>query len=875
MIKITNLNKTYFVKDGDPVYALKEIDLTLPDKGLVFVVGKSGSGKSTLLNLLGSLDNITSGEIVADNIVVNKMSIEEASSYRDNYVGFIFQDFCLINTLSVEDNILISLDIKNQTDKELLNETLKMVGLEGFNNRLPNSLSAGQKQRVAIARGYIKKPKLLLCDEPTGNLDSKTSKQVLDILKDLSKDTLVIIVSHNIDDAYLYGERIIEISDGEIIKDVTNVSESSNYIVEDRKLYVANVNNISKEDLEIINEKLKNKEFDSIHAHNELFQEKEENYGEMQSFSLENNKYLLKDRAKLSWKFQKKKMISTFITSFISAIVMVLFGLCQFFTAFSLNDVMQKTLSSGDQKVFALKKAYYRDRNKSDISTSNLVSITDSDLEAVKNSSYKGKVYTLYDYTVPISLKSWRLLNETSVSDSTNLKEFYAQEAYGVLPVDEPFLKQAFGDFTYTGNLTDKDYGIIITDYLADSILYHRSETFSSYSDILGTYRNKEHSIYGYINAIIDTGYKQRYQSLINRFIIYYQSPKSQDLDKIVMSDEYLRFYEEIKNYLCVTYSLNPDFEKATHCLESKNFTMMCNTQIKTGDEEEKIDISSEWTTIDSEYGYDLPDNTLGISLETLKRILELPETTTMAEASVYNGQQFTIIKNRRYNPDDIPVYEKKVNIQVIDSTYFAYIVSDDLLSHMREYDVIPYSLYFDDLDTAPQAYQALKDVPFVPRSSYIEAGVSINSVVQIFNDIFVLIAITLLVGILLILGFYNFVSINHRKFDIGVFKALGMKNKDIASIYILQILFGTILMIAFFTIGLVIFTHVANGILFRSFMRFLRNPALKAISILTFNPWILLLDIVVIIIVNILITLIPFLMMKKIEPLGIIRKSN
>lgn len=875
MIKIRNLFKEYPIKGSEPVLALNNINLVLQDKGLIFVVGKSGSGKSTFLNLLGSLDKSTKGEIIADNNNLNEMNETTASIYRNEYVGFIFQDFCLINTLNVEDNIMLSLDIKDERNKDLLNETLKLVELEGFNKRFPNSLSAGQKQRVAIARGYIKKPKLLLCDEPTGNLDNKTSKQVLKILKELSKNTLVIIVSHNIDDAYQYGDRIIELSDGSIVSDLSNQSQSEQYEINGNKLYVNSLNNLSSEQLDEINERIQKGEIKAIRPHTELFQEKTENNGEMQDFSLKKHKYSLKKRLGLSWKFQKRKIPSAVITSIISAMVMVLLGLCQFFTAFSLNDVMKKSFTTSEEKIFALRKAYYTNDNKNDINTSSLVSITDDDMEMVKNSKYEGNVYTLYDYPLPISLKSWRLINEVSVKDSDNLKEFYAQESYGVLVTDEKYLKQVFGEYTYTGNPNDKDYGIIITDYLADSILFHRADKYKSYEDILGEYRNKDHSAYCYINAIIHTDYQNTHKALIDQIKYYIDHPKEFDAKTFRLTDEYLHFSEEVKNYLAITYSLNPNFIAATNNPAARNLTMLCHSEISFPDSEYKIELTDEWAFIDSEFGIDLPKNTLGVSFLTLKKFLALPEETTMEDVEPYQVFTYTLKKFRRYHPDDEPVLKKAINIKVIDSLYFDFVVSDDLFAELRNYDVIPYGLNFDDLKTAPSAYAKLKDVPFIPRSSYIEAGISINNVVIIFKDIFALIASILLISVLMILGFNTFINVNRRKYDIGIFKALGMKNKDIASIYIIQILFSTILIVIAYIIGLIVLTHYANIILFNSFMQYLKNPALKAINILTFNPWVLLFDIAIIVIVNIVITLIPFLIMKRVKPLGIIRKAD
>ena len=872
MIKINNLNKIYENKSDEPVVALRDINITLPDKGMVFVVGKSGSGKSTLLNLLGSLDKVTSGDIIIDNMVINKMNEDDLSAYRSSYVGFIFQDYCLIDSLNVEENIRLSLDLNEIDNSELIDNTLELVGLEGFNKRYPKTLSAGQKQRTAIARGYIKKPKLLLCDEPTGNLDSKTAKQILTLLKELSKNTLVLIVSHNIDDAYLYGDRIIEISDGQIKDDLLNTSSSNSYEVVDKKLFINNIGQLNQGELDEINEKIKNKQIDSIHSHNELFKKSESQETDMPSYSLKKKKYSFINKLKMAGLFQRKKIISTSIASIISAVIMILFGLCQFFTAFSLNDVMAKTLSSNDQKVFVVKKAYYNNKAKSDINTASLLSISDSDIKTVKESSYKGDIYTLYNYSMPISMKYWMLQTETTINDSTNLKNFYLQEIYGVLPVKETLLKQVFGNYTYVGNLNDKENGIIITDYIADSILYYRSDTFTSYEDILGYYKNGTNSSYAYINAIINTGYRSKYLGLLNKFVIYNEDPSKVSMESIMMSNDYLHFYEDVKNYLGVAYSLNENFLEVSNNIESRNFARFDSAKVAFPDGSGGY-ISSAYADIDSKYAYDLPENTLGISLSTFKTMLSLPDNTTLDDVSMYNGSTMTLTKYRKYHPNNEVVFEKTVNIKIYETGYFSFIASDDLLTYLRRYDVIPYSFYFDDLKTASDAYMALKEVPFVPFSSYIDAGIAINNVVMVFNDIFVLIAFTLLFGLLLVLAFHTYLNIAQRKTEIGIFKAMGMKNKDISEIFVIQIVFATILIVALFTIGLIVFTRITNNILFDSFMTYLKNPALRSISILSFNPIILLVDILAILLINIVVTLIPFFMMKRVKPLNIIRK--
>ena len=873
MVIIKNLTKIY--ETPTPFKALDNINLTLPSKGMVFIVGKSGSGKSTFLNILEALDNLTEGDIIADGINVNHLSEKDLSEYRNDYVGFIFQDYCLLNQLRVDENIAISLNLKGEESDQKVKEIIKLVGLEGFEKRYPKTLSAGQKQRVAIARGYIKKPKMILCDEPTGNLDSKTSEQILELLKSLSETTLVVVVSHNLDDAYKYGDRIIEISDGKIIGDISDTSNKETYQIKDKTLYLTNINSINDEDLNKINYEIQQGHVDKIQGKNSLFKETKVSDETHSKAELKNYKLSPKKKIKIAAKFQKKRLVSTLLICFFSAVVSVIFGLSQFFTLFNKNDIIKQSLQNNDQLVFSMKKASYSDTKKKNVSLSDLIAIEDADIQAVKDSKYKGEIYTLYNYSLPVSLRSWTLQNERSLNDSSNLRDFYLQEIYGVLPVDNNYLKQVFGEYTTVGNLAEKDNGIIITDYIADSIIHYRGEALSSYEEILGTYRNNSNSIYAYINGIINTNYKTKHASLINKFQQYENDPLHYDFENILMSDEYLSFYEDVKNYLGIAYSLNKDFITASNNVQIRNIARFDDSKISFANVNESIYLNNAFAYSDSLFldiiETKLPENTLGISLITLNNLLNTHYTKD--EVAPLNGQQITIEKFRHHHKnEDAPVYQKTVTIKIFDTGYFSYIASDDLLSFFRNYDMIPYSLYFNDLSSASYAYYALAESPFVPNSSYIEAGAAINNVVVIFNDFFVLIAILLVTGILLMLAFHSLNNINQNKYEIGVFKSLGMKEKDIILIFIYQIIFSTILISLFYGIGIVIFSRVANNILFNSFMYYLKNPALKAISIISFHPWVFVLDIVIILAINALTTLIPFIFLKKVKPLQILR---
>lgn len=231
MLKLSNIYKTYFNK-GNNCHALSGISIELPDNGMVFILGKSGSGKTTLLNLLGGLDSFDDGQYIFQEKNVSQYSEIEWDQFRNYKIGFVFQDYNLIESLTVKKNIELALDLqkRNENNEELVNEILDQVGLSELSNRRISELSGGQKQRIAIARALVKKPCMILADEPTGNLDETTGNEIYEILKGLSKKILVIVVTHDEKTSRTYGDRIITVKDGRISKD--EINPQKNYSIE-------------------------------------------------------------------------------------------------------------------------------------------------------------------------------------------------------------------------------------------------------------------------------------------------------------------------------------------------------------------------------------------------------------------------------------------------------------------------------------------------------------------------------------------------------------------------------------------------------------------------------------------------------------------
>ncbi len=218
-IELKNVKKTYVI--GEQKFnALDGVNLEINEGELVVILGPSGAGKSTLLNLLGGMDKVTSGSIVIDGKNIAKYNDKELTKYRAEEVGFIFQFYNIMPTLTVDENINLIKEV-TKTNKNS-KDVLKSVGLSKHANKFPQELSGGEQQRVSIARAIMKSPKVLLCDEPTGALDSKTGVEVLKLLKNQSKEkTTVIIVTHNSLISEI-ADRVIRIKNGKVESNIIN-----------------------------------------------------------------------------------------------------------------------------------------------------------------------------------------------------------------------------------------------------------------------------------------------------------------------------------------------------------------------------------------------------------------------------------------------------------------------------------------------------------------------------------------------------------------------------------------------------------------------------------------------------------------------------
>lgn len=399
MLEIKHLSKIYKTKKGADVKALDDVSVQFPEKGMVFLLGKSGSGKSTLLNVCGGLDSPTSGEIIVKGRSSKDFSQSDFDSYRNTFVGFIFQEYNILNEFSVEDNIALALELQGKPkDKKAVAELLEQVDLKGYAKRKPNTLSGGQKQRIAIARALVKAPEIIMADEPTGALDSNTGRQVFETLKKLSEDKLVLVVSHDREFAEQYGDRIIELKDGKILSDVSKTVEEQQALSENINtigdvLCIKKGADLSNKDFEEIKAFLKRSEGDVIIANNvddvktfkkasritddgekEVFRETKA--PESKTYKPEDSKFIrsklpVKHAVRIGMSSLKSKPVRLFFTILLCTVAFMLFGLLSTMSFYNSEATFKQTLIDSEYgyvrmgKLFLATDVVYENGEKS------------------------------------------------------------------------------------------------------------------------------------------------------------------------------------------------------------------------------------------------------------------------------------------------------------------------------------------------------------------------------------------------------------------------------------------------------------------------------------------------------------------------------
>lgn len=857
MIVIKELNKVYKSRKNKKCHALKDINLTLPDTGLVFVLGKSGSGKSTLLNLIGGLDNITSGEIFVDGNDLSHFNEKEFCNYRNTHIGFIFQDYHLLDELTVFDNIMLSLNLNGEEDKEKVLLALEKVGLSGYEDRFTQELSGGEQQRVAIARAIVKNPKVILADEPTGNLDSSTSKQIIAILQEISKSCLILIVSHNINDANKYADRIIELKQGEIIDDKNKNPLFLDHVsLKNGKLVYPSGLELSEDDISLINNF---KDTEMVMNKDKFIQTKVESK-EMIKKDIQNKKLKFRNELKVSYSFLKNKIFTILISSFMVAVIMVIYALAQTIISFEGEKLIEKEMTKLNQDYMLLNKSL--DESASSLLEKTYrVKIDEEDISTFYDLGYNGKIYPVYNYSLPIR----NTATFYGVGNTHFYKKVYLSETFGMMLVDDEFMKNKFGDLDFVLKADkEKTYGVYLTDYTADSMLAI-SDMYAgrTYKDLIGYIYIPGYACpYMYVNGIIDTGYKEKYGELIDD----YQNGKISD-SNIYNDSRFITFSNDIYDYLGYTFSTNPNFFNDLDESGMREFVSHYKLNINSYDyyksglqliyEEKKLANKSVIFNIDD---YNQIFNT-DYNVLTAKSFV--PHTITLSH------YEYNDLKNEN------ELFKVEVTITSLKEMQQTMYVSSDVFELFENECVKIYSLYFEGTEGIMSLLDTAVKLDYEYQSLIVEAVYTMIRAVEVFVPMFRLIAVVICAGVILIFVNFSIKMIKDKMHEIGILKALGTKNRSIVVIFGLHVALITILTCLMSILGYLIFIDLANDVLVESLTKLASHRVILNLEFLTFKPKIALINCIMIIILAIISLLPPMIRIKKIKPVKIIKTRD
>ena len=854
MIIVKNLTKVYKSKKAKICVALNNVSFSLPSKGLVFVVGKSGSGKSTILNLLGGLDSLTSGEINVFGNQLNEYSESELYSFRSNIVGFVFQDFHLLDDLTVADNVRLSLKLMAEDDDERVEKALESVELLEYKDRYPRELSGGQQQRVAIARALVKNPEVIFADEPTGNLDSNTTEQIIKLIKEISKEKLVVVVSHNLFDAYEYADRIIELSEGRIINDLVINEKYENAVeVKDNKVIIPMLKRFKQDELDSLLSICKRDEILKIEQSNNKFKQKEQKEEPLQAKVPQKKTKGLSffNSVKFSAMFGKRRIIGFLLSAIFASMLICVLSLAQSIANFDAKSMAVNSMTEGS--VYAVRK---------DLDTlSGQVHarvITDEDFAKIKQASPDAKLYKLYmsglyinGYTigyqkVPTITQSGLHIVETSGTLETN--EEYAKK---LLRLDNLGI--------YRGSVEQNTGGIYITDFVADSfIFYGKAE---NYDEILGQQFEGSNDYWpdGYVNGIINTSYKEKYKGVIDQInSMTKESP---------LTEEIISFLDYVNQALAISYYFGDNYKEisSTNIYEG-NYVYTRNFFVNGVDASSTISYISCGSYFDCVLG----DNEVFMDVEAYNKIFGTEYTYGNCDTFVPHAISFL---SSDFNNEVI--YSKQMTVAGIGKCKGGnMLLADNVFYEYKEKMFHCYGVYADGEDVSGFINYTM-DNGYSNISLKMSAIQTMSQAVETFNKFFEFIAMILVCACVFIITSFGVKNIKSKMYEVGVMKALGCKLSSFFVIFGLHTLLIAFTTIVVFVVGYVAFANVANHILLESLKAITPTKIMLDLQFIKFDWRLALINSAVVVFISIVSTIIPIILLRRIKPVTIIKAKE
>ena len=879
MIDVRNLTKIY-KSDKTEVVALNSVSFHLPDKGLVFIVGKSGSGKSTLLNMLGVLDDITSGEVIVDGKNIAHISDHDANACRNSTLGIVYQNYNLFENETVQANIRIGVGVSDTfvTD-EKIDEMLNIVELDGIKTKKVKNLSGGQKQRVAIARALVKDPKLILADEPTGNLDSKTAKTIFDLFKKVSKDKLVVIITHDIKSAYEYADRLIRLSDGEIVEDVI---KNERYVekLSDDYIYIDSYDPITEEKIDEINKISGNSHRKLKKLHKKFRPYKTPEVEPETGGKFDETRMNFKQALLLGLKVLKHNKFSLIVTSILTILIIALLSLSTAFINFEGTTATRDVVKIYGSKSIVMKKGYSLTNKTNEIEKDYIIEAKESDLVPVKEQKYKGNSYPIYTVSLPISSKRFV---EGSYSIPGSVGTFYIDMGLGVVKSDNKLLQHLFGENfeLAAGSLygLDKSTKVIITDYFADAMIYYVPDLKSKdpndpYAQIL----NRD--IYGtryIVGAVLKTDYKEKHQVIFDihkKMVGGYITPK--DASELIAGTRTHQIFEDdVLSRLGYAFTINPKFIDdyygwTGHAFTGYSFAALSETAT-----------SYEYQQIPNSYAYkseELEGDDVTMSVDVYNKLFG---TAVVNKTSPDFSEKTIYLHNFGFDQDIFSTPKHSTKIVIKDVFKFPetsgpiMYTSSSKLVELEEFLVFPYAFMFDDVYDSFAIYEGLvNDFYYCPMHGFDAVFNTIN-ISNIFNTIFTSIFIVLIAVELLLVVLHTNKTINKEKYAFGVYKTLGYSNRHLTLAMIIANVIMILGIFIFATVATLGLSFMANYFLQDGFYMYTSNMLYYDLRILGFKFGHVAMYASMVLGFMILAFSIPLLKIRRIKPSNIIREAK
>ena len=862
MLETKELVKIYKPKKGVPVTALDKVSLKFPDKGMVFLLGKSGSGKSTLLNVLGGLDSYDGGEIIIKGVSSKNFLQQHFDSYRNTYVGFIFQEYNVLDEFSVGANIALAIELQNRkaSDGEI-NDILKQVDLEGFGNRKPNELSGGQKQRVAIARALVKKPQIIMADEPTGALDSNTGRQVFDTLKKLSETKLVIVVSHDREFAEQYADRIIELSDGVVVSDVeldTALAAEEEKTVpqfHDNIVEVPCGYHLTEQDREEINayiEKLKEGSLEiTVSRKNQSAKRfvktdtskiKSEDGSQ---FKLIKSKLPLKNAFKIGASGLKHKKIRLVFTILLSCIAFGLFGLSDTFGAYNHIKTCTNSLVDSEVKYLSVAKSKKIDNNGNYYWRDYGYKISENNLTEIS----KGVGVPMHGvYTPANSDLSFDAQTNPEVEITETEYNIYSRAFSGFAEINDSVINN-MGFKLLAGTLPDGTRDeIAVSEYIFE--IFKKAEFFdgetyntakdgtktpiyqkiNEVNDLIGktiTLNNVKYTI----TAVIDTGFDiSRYTSLTEKkdhqtkaeqmvdYVLYNEFCSSsaysyaglimvgsEKMEKLIserppmseITEGYINFYSPTDNY-----SVDSNYMATFDDIKGENIIWI-DGEKKTLGEKEII------ATLDVINPY---NEELGS--EAFAKSLKSKNTLSAWEYNFYNDENTEGWKLVGIIDNVTEGNKSKLNSTLVtsDSVFKKYTEGSDKI-YSFAVGAMP-----EDKEEVRSAvaycYREDSNIRYQVQNSVTFELDSVNDALKIMSKYFFWIGIGFAAFAALMLANFIGTSISYKKQEIGILRAIGSRSNDVFRIFFAESFIIAMINFVLSSIGVFAATVIINQLM-------------------------------------------------------------